>query len=694
MRRFVRWLVVVALFDTIWILFLSWLIPGLTVDGYWGAFTAAIVVAVVNVVAWPFIYSLSTRLSPILFPIACLFLTGVAMLLIAPLIEMLSDSEFYLHGIGAAIWFAVGITVGNTLAGAVAMAGDEFAYERFVVQPLRNSYRNDATHSEEPGFLFVEIDGLAEPVLRQAIDRGDMPTVERWLEEGNYRMMEWEPDLSSQTSASQAGILLGDNTDIPAFRWYDKAAGKVMVSSKMSTAKTLESRLSTGDGLLAPNGGSRWNVFSGDADDCVVTFSTFGDRSRHGSTSYLAYFTNPYTLSRAIALYIADVFRELYEARRQRWRNEQPRIHRTLRYAFVRAATTTLMQEAGLFMLLSDAFRGLPAVYCTLFSYDEVAHHSGIDRVDAFKVLKTVDQLLAILERAVADAPRPYRIVVLSDHGQSLGATFRQRYGKTLAQVVDELTASHLSVRNETQFEEEWGNLNLAVSEAIQLDNRTTRLARRALQSRMQGDEVRLEPNGRGKAADKDASHDEKDVVVLASGNLGLISFTGKKDRLNFEQLSDEYPDLLPGLRTHPGISFILVCSETDGGLVLGPSGGYYLDHGYGFGDNPLAHFEPTAIAHLQRTNGFTNAPDILVMSCFDPSTQQVAAFEELVGSHGGLGGPQTQPFVLYPSTLNHAGKPVVGAASLNHLFKEWIAGAQNKSEGKEGAPVASTYAE
>jgi hypothetical protein len=81
-------------------------------------------------------------------------------------------------------------------------------------------------------------------------------------------------------------------------------------------------------------------------------------------------------------------------------------------------------------------------------------------------------------------------------------------------------------------------------------------------------------------------------------------------------------------------------------------------------------------------------------MSCFDPSTQQVAAFEELVGSHGGLGGPQTQPFVLYPSTLNHAGKPVVGAASLNHLFKEWIAGAQNKSEGKEGAPVASTYAE
>jgi putative membrane protein len=196
MRRFVRWLFVIALFDTIWILFLSWLIPGLTVDGFWGAFIAAVVVSIVNVVAWPFIYNISTKVTPILFPVACFLLTGVAMLLVAPVIEGLSNSEFYLSGVSGAILFAVGVTVGNTLAGAFVMAGDDYAYERFVVTPLRNTYRHDAAHSEEPGFLFVEIDGLAEPVLCQAIGQGYMPTVKRWLEEGNHRLMEWEPDLS------------------------------------------------------------------------------------------------------------------------------------------------------------------------------------------------------------------------------------------------------------------------------------------------------------------------------------------------------------------------------------------------------------------------------------------------------------------------------------------------------------------
>ncbi len=88
-----------------------------------------------------------------------------------------------------------------------------------------------------PGILFLEIDGLAEPILRQALAGGWMPTVARWVSSGSHTITGWEPDLSSQTSASQAGILLGDNTDIPAYRWYDKGEGKLMVSSSMGTAR-------------------------------------------------------------------------------------------------------------------------------------------------------------------------------------------------------------------------------------------------------------------------------------------------------------------------------------------------------------------------------------------------------------------------------------------------------------------------
>jgi predicted AlkP superfamily pyrophosphatase or phosphodiesterase len=122
-------------------------------------------------------------------------------------------------------------------------------------------------------------------------------------------------------------------------------------------------------------------------------------------------------------------------------RDVQPRIHRTFKYALVRAGTTVFLQEASLFMLLADMFQGMPTVYSTLFAYDEVAHHSGIMRPDAFKVLKTLDHLFAQLQRAAQRAPRPYHLVVLSDHGQSQGATFKQRYGQSLEELVEHLMA-------------------------------------------------------------------------------------------------------------------------------------------------------------------------------------------------------------------------------------------------------------
>ena len=160
----------------------------------------------------------------------------------------------------------------------------------------------------------------------------------------------------------------------------------------------------------------------------------------------------------------------------------------------------------------------------------------------------------------------------------------------------------------------------------------------------------RSEPN-RPSAATADAAN----VVVLASGNLGLISFPGWKERMTYEQIADAYPDLLPGLVGHEGIGFVMVHSEHDGGLVIGAEGMHYLATGRVVGKDPLAPFGPNAARHLRRTDGFGNAPDILVNSFYDPATGEVAAFEELVGCHGGLGGTQTQPFVLYPGGLRRA---------------------------------------
>jgi uncharacterized membrane protein YvlD (DUF360 family) len=665
MSRFIRWAVASAITQTILLVLLAWILPGFSLGSARGVVLSAVLISLALAISWPVIFLIANRFHPLLFPVLTFALSGAIVFVVA----QTGREDFHVDSIWTGILVSLGLTIGNVFLGALFSLDDDSGYDWFAVRPLKRTFASTPT-SATPGVLFLEIDGLAEPILRQAIAGGYMPTLKRWIDEGSHKLHGWEPDLSSQTSASQAGILLGDNTGIPAFRWYDKQAGKLMVSSKMDTARELERRLSTGDGLLAPDGASRWNVFSGDASDCLCTYSAIGDKKRATSRSYVAYYSNPYTFARTLALFCGDVIRERYQARRQVRHDERPRIHRHLKYAFIRASTTTVMQEASLFMLISDMFRGVPAVYNTFFAYDEVAHHSGIDRPDALKVLHTLDRVFEKLERAATRAPRPYLFVVLSDHGQSMGATFKQRYGKTLSDLVTTLISPENAVASAEATVEDWGNLNLALSEAARQDGRTSRLLRRMMRGRMANGATTLGPEG--EARERQQSAGDAEVVVLASGNLGLISFPTWKERMTYEQIAESMPGLVNGLVRHDGISFVLVHSETDGGIVIGAGGIHYLDDGHVVGEDPLAKFGPNALRHLQRADRFEDAPDILVMSLFDPVTGEVAAFEELVGCHGGLGGTQTQPFVLYPSQFADPEEPIIGAAALHDLLKRW----------------------
>ncbi len=115
----------------------------------------------------------------------------------------------------------------------------------------------------------------------------------RWIADGTHHVVPWECDLSSQTGASQAGLLLGSNHDMPAFRWYEKETGKTMVSNHGKDATELERRHSDGGGLLAAGGASRGNMFSGDAPRCSATMSVLKDRERSSSGEYFAYFARP-----------------------------------------------------------------------------------------------------------------------------------------------------------------------------------------------------------------------------------------------------------------------------------------------------------------------------------------------------------------------------------------------------------------
>lgn len=650
---------------------LSYWMAGFDLPNFGSAVLLAFAVAVGNALLWPAVISLSLRFA--------VFTMGIGALLLAAVIVGIASevSEGVRVSIGSAIVVVIALTLGSNLLTSIFGLGErDWFYERVVLRAMRRQVKRqgrEIQHTDVPGVFFLEIDGLAEPVLRRAIVNGHAPTMARWMQEGSHRIVSWECDLSSQTSASQAGLLLGSNDDIPAFRWYERSTGEIVASSSPGDVATMEERLSTGEGLLAYGGTSRGNLISGDAPRSLLTLSKV--KQKLYSRDFYAYFADPYNPARTISLGIWDVITEKIEARRQRQLDIQPRVSRGGIYPILRMGMTVVMRDFNIFSLVGDMFEGVPVSYATFVGYDEVAHHSGIERRDALDVLRRLDQQFARLERLAEFAPRPYQFVVLSDHGQSQGATFKQRFGETLEDVVKRTIGDERKLAAVAAVDEAWGNLGGAVTQITNTEGATATMVRRSVERRDSADgEARFGAEQEvGEIEEAIESGDAKpDAVVLASGNLGLIYFPEFSERLTREDIEREFPGLITTLATHPGVGFLAVNSVA-GPVAIGADGVRNLSSGDVEGSDPLASFGKHAARHLARNNGFSNAPDIYVVSMYDEASGEVAAFEELVGSHGGLGGTQSEPFCLVPSEWSPEADEIIGAREMHLQLVDWL---------------------
>ena len=679
--RFIARVLIIWGIEVLGLLFMVWLLPGVRVDSLWTAIVAVAAIGVLNALLWPILSYVVLPFAVLTLGLFSLALNGVFVLL----------ASLFVEGFGVAtLWDGIAVTLGLTAINAILSSlltiDDDNSFYRNVVR-RRIQRRTKPVETDEPGVLFLELDGLAKPVLERAIDEGYVPTLARWLESGSHHLSSWETDLSSQTSASQAGILLGNNENIPAFRWWDRTRKQLVSSSSPQEVTRLEEELSSGNGLLIQDGASRGNMFSGDAPNVMMTASTLTDLSRFHAADFQAYFANPYNFSRTLLLTIWDIILEIHQFRKARRNKVYPILDRKKRggrYPILRAVTTTTIRELNVYTLIGDMFAGVPSAYATFVGYDEVAHHSGVESEDAFDVLRKMDQQLKRLESAAAHAPRPYHFVILSDHGQSGGATFKQRYHLTLEEFVQKLATEKYQVGSSVDTHEDWKHVNVLLTETIQSNSAAVRRPmKQVLKNRTQDGRVDLGPEAGGETVR--TAHQESDVVVLASGNLGVIYSTRRDTRATLEEIEAVYPGLLDGLAEHEGIGFVLVRSEVHGPVVIGPEGRNYLGEGRVEGTDPLTPFGPNAAKHLLRTDGFPDAPDILVNSFYNVETNEVAAFEELIGSHGGLGGWQTRPFVLHPAAWEMDHEEILGAEKLFEVLKGWISEpAQGRPESEE----------
>jgi putative membrane protein len=674
--------IAVLVIQSVALLLLSGLLPGLQITSWTSALAASVCIGILNGVLWPAFIKLIQRVNLIVFVVLSILLNGACVFLAAALLPGMSVDSLW-----TAFLVTLGITAATICFTSLFAFHDADYYTRSIIKRMVADSPVTA-ESDEPGVIFLQIDGLSEPVLRSALRSGHVPTMAKWLESGSHRLVGWEANLPCQTSASQAGILHGSNVNIPAFRWLEKETGRVFVSNHPKDAQDIEARISNGSGLLAGGGAGMSNIFSGDAAESMLTFSRVLDASSRRSSAYSAYLSSPVNLAHTLVLMFWDIVLEMW-ARLVAWiGNVEPKGHRRFPYQLVRAFTTVFLRDVVVYTLIGDMFRGVRVAYADFVGYDEVAHHSGIQRPDAMAVLRRIDHQLARLERAAASAPRPYRFVLLSDHGQTQGATFRQRYHQTLGQVVTSLMEGQAdTVQDVSDDGDTWGYLNAFLTETShEGDSHTAGLARRASAGHVEDGVVQMGPSEPAQA--------ESAVTCLASGNLGLVYFNTLPGRATYEEITRAYPAVIRGLVEHPGIGFVMVRSEGRGPLVFGKNGVVVLNEDHVEGDNPLRHLGLRATEHLRRLDGFNNVPDLLINSFYDPVADEAAAFEELIGGHGGLGGKQMLPFLMYPRELDLNGAAqIFGAEELHRVLRSWVPVAPPQPEQMVPAPSRTAVA-
>ena len=624
--------VIIAL--ALWIL--AAVLGGFTIDDPADALLAGLVVGLANAIIWPALAFLIVPLSVLTLGLGAIVLNA---LFIAWVLELLPGVD--VDGFWTSFFIVVGLVIVTTAISTLLALDDDAYFDRRASRQARKRSKG-ANVTDVPGVVFIQFDGVAHAVLRRAIRSGDVPNLHRWLRDGSHYLVPWETGWSSQTGVSQAGILHGSTVDMPAFRWLDKATGTIVVSNHPKFAAIIERAHSDGNGLLAHHGSSYGNLFSGDAERAVLTMSGAG-RRKEGRTGagYFGYFSRPGQATRTMVAAIAEITRERLAAASQRRRDVEPRVERDWTYALLRTFTTVVTRDVSVQGVMNDMCEGRAAIYVDLLGYDEVAHHSGPERVDTLAVLRDLDRQLGRIERITQWSPRPYKIVVLSDHGQTQGATFVQRTGQTLAELVADLCGSASS--GDTDAEAGKTESTAWLRQARNTDDSAQ-------------DVVAAVP------------------VVLGSGSLGLISIPGDSHRLTREEIDARYPRLISGLASHPEIAFVLVRQASGSSVVLGNRGSRDLATGEVVGDDPLEPFGPRAVEQVSEVDGYRTVADLMVNSRYDAVLEEIAAFEGQVSSHGGLGGSQTHPFLLYPAVLTAPAEPIFTSPAMYKVLKGWLA--------------------
>ncbi len=523
------------------------------------------------------------------------------------------------------------------------------------------------------GFIVIQIDAVSHAHLLQAMERGYAPFLTSLVNRGAAKVARWRCGQPTTTPAVQAGIMYGENFDIPAFRWYEKERRASVVTKSPAFMAELQRRIAKGRLGILFGGSSYVNMFDGDAALSLLTLGAIGGHrffeNVRGMGFLILLILSPWSVLRIVARAIWEYLEDLWEWLRGLFRPSQRR-----RYArpspFLRIANDVVFREIQTFAAILDIYRGVPSIYTNFSSYDDVAHHYGADSPKAFRTLRGIDKQIRRIDRMRRlYNRRQYDLYVLSDHGMTPSMPFEQVYGQTLGQwirdhirepvLLDEMPSGEdlAAIRMRLLLDELKG-----VEEQVGPRQRAfVRGIRRTLDRRMSPtlDTSDWDLNRRG------------DIVVRNSGSVAHVYFNIAPRRLNLSEMTLVYPELLQLLAEHPGIGMI-VAREGEHTVAISASGRAVISDAdiEIEGDNPLQLADEPDIAaeQIHYLASFPHSGDLIVFGGWHQPGVLIA-FEDQISTHGGLGGDQDYPFILYPAAYHIPTETITNSRQLYPFF-------------------------
>ena len=531
------------------------------------------------------------------------------------------------------------------------------------------------------GLIALQIDALAYADLRRAIAAGWCPTIARMAGDESYVLRRWFCGLPSATPYCQAGIFHGENAGIPAFRFYNKITRRVITCNAPDGVQYIRDRI-TRPGALA-GGSSYVNLMDGDASTVAFTVATRERLSVYqrlgGTRMALLILLHPVRMLRMVGQAALEWLREEWD----RLVGELARrtTHHEGIFPFVRILTNVVVRELQTIAILLDVYLGVPVIYSTFMQYDELAHHFGPTSKQALKDLRRTDRRIREILRMVRVAKRfggrAYDVVVLSDHGMTPAVSYRVRFGESLGATVervleDEAARERRERRARSRFvsmtparpskamaafddRSEYADMAAEVVETARIVTRRAPLLGRAL--RRTRDWVRRHYGLREIIiAEKYRVDETHDVVVTYSSCLALVYFADEARALELGDLARQHKRaaLYAALLAHPGIGVLLtrtgdaVHAEGREGRALVRDGTVEVLEG----KNPLDVYgtEAYSLRAVEELVHQAESGDIVLFGAYDG--YEIVSFDDQVGAHGSLGGPQVHPFLLAPAHL------------------------------------------